>query len=62
MRLITEGKLYMAVKNMNGTSDIIIPRKTFPIQWCPACSSGSMLKIDVIFVVPHVIFMYLFSS
>lgn len=52
----------MAVKNMDEISDIIIPRAIFPIQWCLACSGGSMLKIDVIFVVPHVIFMYLFSS
>lgn len=52
----------MAVKNMDGTRDIIIPRATFLIQWCQACSVGSMPKIEVFFVAPHEILMYLFSS
>lgn len=52
----------MAVKNMDGTRDIIILRATFLIQWCLACSGGSMLKIDVILVAPHAILMYVFSS
>lgn len=61
VRKITEGKIYMTVKNMDQTRDIIKPRATFIIQWCQACSGHSEPENSGALCGTHAILMYLFS-